>query len=84
LSQANVLCDVQHGFRKRRSCENQLTIIIDDFMTCLNNKGLIRAIFLDFKVFDKVSHKKVFDKVSHKKLCDKLAMYSIRGKTLDW
>ena len=75
LSQANVLCDAQHGFRER-SCENQLAIIIDDFMTCLNNKGLIHAIFLNFK--------KAFGKVSHKKLCDKLATYSIRGKTLEW
>ena len=64
LSQANVLCDAQHGFRERRSCESQLAITMDDFMTCLNNKGLIHAIFLDFK--------KAFDKVSHKKLCDKL------------
>ena len=24
------------------------------------------------------------NKVSHKKLCDKLAMYGIRGKTLEW
>ena len=45
-------------------------------MTCLNNKGLIHAIFLDFK--------KAFDKVSHKKLCDKLATYGICGKTLEW
>jgi len=45
-------------------------------MTCLNNKGLIHAIFLDFK--------EAFDKVSHKKLCDKLASYGIRGKTLEW
>ena len=76
LSQANVLCDAQHGFRERRSCESQLTITIDNFMTCLNNKSLIQAIFLHFK--------KAFDKVSHKKLCDKLATYGIRGKTLEW
>ena len=76
LSQVNVLCDAQHGFRERRSCESQLAITMDDFMTCLNNKGLIHAIFLDFK--------KAFDKVSHKKLCDKLAMYGICGKILEW
>ena len=76
LSQANVLCDAQHGFRERRSCESQLAITMDDFMTCLNNKGLIHAIFLDFK--------KAFDKVLHKKLCDKLVTYDICGKTLEW
>ena len=37
LSQANILCDAQHGFRKRRSCECQLAITIDEFMRCLNN-----------------------------------------------
>ena len=75
LSQANVLCDAQHGFREKRSCESQLAITTDDFMTCLNNKGLVHAIFLDFKKVDKVSHKK---------LCDKLATYGTRSKTLEW
>jgi len=74
--QANVLCDAQHGIRERRSCESKLVITINDFMTCLSNKGLIHAIFLDFK--------KAFVKVPHKKLCDKLATYSICGKTLEW
>ena len=58
--------DALHGFQER-SCESQLAITIDDFLTCLNNKSLIHAIFLDFK--------KAFDEVSHKKLYDKLATY---------
>ena len=45
LSQANILCNAQHGFKERRSCESQLAIAIDEFMRCLNNKGLIHAIF---------------------------------------
>ena len=45
LSQANILCYAQHGFRERRSCESQLAITIDEFMRCLNNKVLIHAIF---------------------------------------
>jgi len=37
---------------------NWLLLHINDFITCLNNKGLIHAIFLDYKkTFDKVSHK---------------------------
>ena len=65
----------QHCFRERRSCESQLIVTTDDFMKYLNSKGLIHAIFLDFK--------KAFDKVPHKKLCDKLATYyGIQGTTL--
>ena len=45
LSQAKILCDTQHGFRER-SCKSQLIVTIDDFMKCLNSKGLIHAIFL--------------------------------------
>jgi len=75
LPQVKIFCDVQHGFRERRSCKSQLIVTIDDFMKYLNSKGLIHAIFLDFK--------KAFDKVPHKKLCDKLATYyGIQGTTL--
>ena len=65
-----------HNMVSEREEVVKFNCMADDFMTCLNNKGLIHAIFLDFK--------KAFDKVSHKKLCDKLATYGIRGKTLEW
>jgi len=45
LTQANILCEEQHGFRERQCCENQLIVTIDYFAQCLNNKGLIHAIF---------------------------------------
>jgi len=53
-----------------------LIVTIDDFAQCLNNKGLIHAIFLDFA--------KAFDKVPHKKLCHKLTSYGIQGPVLKW
>ena len=40
LTRHQVFCDEQHGFRAQRSCESQLTLTIDDFATCLNNKIL--------------------------------------------
>ena len=49
LPQVKIFCDVLHGFRERRSCKSQLIVTIDDFMKYLNSKGLIHAIFLDFK-----------------------------------
>ena len=33
------LCDEQHGFRKRRSCETQLISTVNDFAKCLNQRG---------------------------------------------
>ena len=76
LNQANILCEEHHGFRERRCCESQLITTINDFAQCLNSKGLIHAIFLDFA--------KAFDKVPHKKLCHKLASYGIKGSVLEW
>ena len=76
LNQANILCEEQHGFRERWCCESQLIVTIDDFAQCLNTKGLIHAIFLDFA--------KAFDKVPHKKLCYKLASYGITVPILEW
>jgi len=76
LSQHNILCDEQHGFRHGRSCETQLILAINDFAETLNNKGQTDLILLDFS--------KAFDKVSHEHLYHKLHHYGIRGNTLEW
>ena len=66
LHKHNVLADVQHGFRKFRSCESQLIMTTHDFIEYLNNKQQIDAIFLDFsKAFDKVHHQSLLLKVKH-------------------
>ena len=53
----NILSDVQHGFRKSRSCETQQS---------LNDGGLSDAALLDFsKAFDKVNHRKLCLKLEH-------------------
>ena len=76
LSQHNILCDEQHGFRHGRSCETQLLLTINDFAESLNNNKQTDAILLDFS--------KAFDKVSHQHLYHKLHHYGIRGNTLEW
>jgi len=76
LSQYNILCDEQHGFRHARSCESQLLLTINDLAVNLNNGGQTNVIMLDFT--------KVFDKVSHELLYCKLKNYGIRGNTLEW
>jgi hypothetical protein len=66
----------QHGFRKKRSCESQLILTIQDLAAGLNSKSQIDAILLDFS--------KAFDKVSHERLAPKLHHYGVRGNTLSW
>ena len=72
----SILTDCQHGFRKRRSCETQLILTIDDLARGLNDKQQIDAILLDFS--------KAFDKVPHQLLLLKLNHYGVRGNILSW
>ena len=76
LQTNNILSDVQHGFRNKRSCESQLLLTTNDFVIGLNEGQQIDSILLDFS--------KAFDKVNHHKLCAKLHHYGIRGYCLNW
>ena len=76
LEANTILSDKQHGFRKRRGCETQLAMVVNDFAKNLNNSQQVDTILLDFsKAFDKVNHRNLMIKVDH---------YGIRGKLLDW
>ena len=72
----NVLTDSQHGFRKRRSCESQLIITIDQLAKNTASGNQVDIILLDFE--------KAFDKVPHSRLLYKLQFYGIRGRTNAW
>ena len=72
----NSITDCQHGFRKRRSCETQLILTIDDLARGLNDKQQIDAILLDFS--------KAIDRVPHQRLLLKLKHYGVRGNILSW
>ena len=76
LNEHGILCDEQHGFHQKRSCETQLITAINDFAIALNNSEQVDAIFLDLS--------KAFDTVPHKRLCNKLSFYGIRGALLRW
>ena len=76
LEEHGILCDEQHGFRQKRSCETQLITAVNDFTIALNNSEQVDAIFLDLS--------KAFDTVPHKRLCNKLSFYGIRGALLRW
>ena len=61
-----ILCDQQHGFRKKRSCETQLISFINDLATNMDHEFQTDCIFLDFaKAFDKVNHLSLIKKMKH-------------------
>ena len=76
LDKHNILHDAQHGFRKRRSCESQLIITINDLARNIDSKGQTDVILLDFS--------KAFDKVPHKRLLYKLQHYGITNNLHAW
>ena len=76
LEANKILSETQHGFRKRRGCDTQLVMVVNDFAKNLNYSQQLDTISLDFsKAFDKVNHHKPLIKMDH---------YGIRGKPLDW
>ena len=76
LEAHSILTDVQHGFRKRQSCETQLIITIKVLAKIVDNKGQTNVILLGFS--------KAFGKVPHHLLLYKLELYGIRGSLHSW
>ena len=72
----NILCDEQHGFRSRRSCETQLVVTLNQIAKNMDQGHQTDIILLDFS--------KAFDKVPHERLLLKLAYYGVKGSTLNW
>ena len=66
----------QQAFRKRHSCETQLTTVINNCVKILDKGGQVDTFILDFK--------KAFDTPLHELLKSKLFGYGIGGKTLRW
>ncbi len=76
LDDQNILNNLQHGFRARRSCETQLTLTLHDLTHAIDKRKQIDMVILDFS--------KAFDTVAHNKLLLKLDHYGIRGDILKW
>ena len=74
--QNNILYDLQHSFRDRRSCETQLLQLIEDLARNMTEGKQTDLILLDFN--------KAFDKVNHLKLLYKLQVHGVQSKTLGW
>ena len=59
-----ILYDLQHGFRSKRSCETQLTMLIEEILRNMKDGKQTDIILLDFsKAFDKVNHEKLIFKL---------------------
>lgn len=77
LEQHEILMDVQHGFRAKRSTVAQLILTIQEMAKTIQENKSIHAAVMDFS--------KVFDKVPHQRLLRKLEYYAgFRGNLLIW
>ena len=76
LTTQGILSNAQYGFRKKRSCDTQLILTVQDLSKSLDCGDQVDAVLLDFS--------KAFDKVPHQRLRQKLHYYGVRGQTLDW
>ena len=72
----NILYELQHGFRERRSCETQLIGLVDDISRSLSTGKQTDLILLDFS--------KAFDKVNHLKLLQKLQEHGASKQIVSW
>ena len=64
LDEYKLLSDRQHAFRKRHSCETQLTTVINDWTKIFDNGGQLDTLILDFeKVFDAPPHELIQSKL---------------------
>lgn len=76
LDTFNIITPLQHGFRRKYSCDTQLLTTMHDLMEMFDRKQQVDVAVLDFS--------KAFDTVPHDKLLDKLKFYGIHGNTHHW
>ena len=76
LETNNILYELQHGFRAKRSCESQIISLIHELSQ--NNDKNIQTdlIIMDFA--------KAFDKVPHKRLLYKMKYFGISEQIINW
>ena len=76
FEQNNIFSDSQHGFRKRRGCDTQLLILIDELASALDQRKQIDLVIMDFF--------KVFVNVPHQQLLLKLQQHGLESSIIGW
>lgn len=76
FEQNNIFFDSQHGFRKRRGCDTQLLILIDELASALDQRKQIDLVIMDSF--------KVFVNVPHQRLLLKLQQHGLESSILGW
>ena len=71
LDECQLLSNRQHAFRKRRSCQTQLTTVINDLVKILDKRGQVNTFIFGFE--------EAFDTPPHEAIG-----YCTGGKTLRW
>ena len=49
LANSNILFELQHGFREKRSCETQLVVVVDEITKNMQTGKQTDLILLDFR-----------------------------------
>ncbi|KAF2357587.1 Endonuclease/exonuclease/phosphatase [Trinorchestia longiramus] len=76
LSDQNLINDIQHGFREKRSCLTNLLDFFGEVNRIYDRTKSVDLVYLDFQ--------KAFDKVLHERLMAKVEAYRIRGNYFRW
>ena len=76
LESQDVIKPLQHGFRSRRSCLNNLLEYLEYVTTQIDSRQPVDCAYLHFS--------KDFDKVLHQRLLVKLKTMGIEGKVPEW
>ena len=76
LDKHDILSDNQYGFRKGRSTDTAIHVLVEKFYENVENDDIMIGLFIDFS--------RAFDTISHNLLLQKLYHYGFRGIALDW
>ena len=72
----NILCDRQHGFRIKLSCETQLFLFQQELLEAMEEESQTDVIIMDFS--------KAFGKGPHQRPMDKITYYGVNDQVASW